>query len=151
MYIRSGRDPYWTRSWFENVKGWKGWRVNLAKLPAYIPAPYWHEQACPLGYRGLIWRMRSNHRFFFLSVAGLNRASLAAAVKPPFALSHDLYFIPKHFSSGSVTRDVYVDGKPIRNFRLLLDRLWSQTERCGAIVAYRLSSLLYLQRTVAWK
>lgn len=38
------------------------------------------------------------------SLRGLNRASLAAAVNPPFSQSCDLYFIAKHFSPGTVTR-----------------------------------------------
>lgn len=41
-----------------------------------------------------------SHRFLFLTVARLNRASLVSAVKPllPFSTKYDFYFIPKHFS-----------------------------------------------------
>lgn len=57
------------------------------------------------------------------SLRGLNRASLAAAVNSPFSQSYDLYFIAKHFSSGTVTRPSWkIDI--IRNFySSLLNRL----------------------------
>jgi len=55
---------------------------------------------CPLGYRGFILWMCASHRFLFLTVARLNRASLVSAVTLllPFSAKYDFYFIPKHFS-----------------------------------------------------
>jgi len=61
---------------------------------------------CPLGYRGFIHRMCVNYRFFFLTVARLNRASLVSAVTLllPSSTKYDFYFIPKHFSHAPVSR-----------------------------------------------
>lgn len=76
---------------------------------------------CPLGYRGFILWMCTSHRFLFLTLARLNRASLVSAVTPlPFSTKYDFYFIPKHFSPEPASH-----ATETKNRYVVSERWWS--------------------------
>lgn len=81
-------------------------RVKSLRMGAYFRCSLIGSSGgSPLGYRGFILWMCASHRFLFLTVARLNRASLVSAVTLllPSSTKYDFYFIPKHFSPAPVS------------------------------------------------